>query len=428
MYPKTFGSQINGFQYETLLIDCGVGPEEEIFSVPYELREEFFQRIRSIVITHGHQDHWNLLISKPRIPVYATPTTARFIAFQAQHQPAIGGVLRDLVLFKPGDTLTIGLDQIETFPVIHSTPESCGLYFKLRDTRILHLGEFKFQGLEVEARLQLKKTLQCLGERGVDVLVLDAQNIETPDFTPSEREVLESLATRLLEKIPGRVIITAFGSNLKRVEGLIKIARALKRSIQIKGSGMKNAAKILGIPWREEDPSLILISGCQGEEGSALWSATKGKGDLDLGPEDTVIFSSRAIPGKEEGVKDLVGDLLQREVVVYLNYGEKGRLSLGEISEIKEGFTHSSGHASYEDVKLALELTRPKQVFVRPNEPGVIEEMRQLCRRMGIEFLEEKPPEIKILSLREKLKKFQEKNSRKEEAKCNKLVEPLRKE
>ena len=408
MYPKTFGSQINGFQYETLLVDCGVGPEEEeIFSVPYELREEFFQRIRSIVITHGHQDHWNLLISKPRIPVYITRTTARFIAFQIQYQPAIRGVLRDLVLFKPGDTLTIGLDQIETFPVIHSTPESCGLYFKLRDTRILHLGEFKFQGLEVEEKPQLRKTLQCLGERGVDILVLDAQNIEIPGFTPSERQTLESLAY-LIEKIPGRVIITAFGSNLKRVEGLVKIARALKRSIQIKGSGMKNAAKILGIPWREEDPSLILISGCQGEENSALWYAAKGEGGLDLGPEDTVIFSSRAIPERKDEVRKLVESLLQRGLMVYLNYGEKERLGLKDWGEIKEDFTHTSGHASYEDIKLALELTRPKQVFVRPNEPGVIEKMRQLCSLMSIKLLEEKPPEIKMLSLREMLKKFVE--------------------
>lgn len=405
MLPKTFGSEINAFLYNSLLVDCGAGPEEEgEILLPYQLREEFFNTVEAVLITHGHFDHWGLLDSKPRgIPVYSTKPTAQFMEFHAHYELEFHKVLQNLKVFKPGWTRLIGKMRVETFPVIHSTPQAAAFYFQVEGQQILHLGEFKFCGSEPQEGLWLKRTLREIGRRGIDLLVFDAQNVETPGWTVSEREVLESLS-QLMDQIPGRIIFTGFGSNLQRIRDLVKIARALGRPTQFVGSGMKKAATALRLPWRKKNPSLIFISGCQGEEESALWSAAKGE-ELELKPDDAIIFSSRAIPGKEENVKAMVKGLLPQVWKVVLNRGEKVRLGL-EDAPVLEWLTHSSGHASYEDVKLALELTRPKQIFVRPNEPGVLAKIRELCNEMGFELLEEKPLEAKMVSLKEGLQKL----------------------
>ena len=387
MLPKTFGSEINAFLYNSLLIDCGIGPEEddEKTCLPHELRREFFETIKAVVISHPHLDHWSLLGSKPAgIPVYASPTTFKFLKFQARHyEPEFQEILRETRLFVPGQTIM----GVETFPTIHSTPDTTAFY--IREQRTLHLGEFKFSGLEPEDSLRLKHSLYQTGRQGVDVLVLDAQNVETPGWTIGERAVLESLA-QLIESIPGRIIIAGFGSNLQRVWGLVKISRALGRPTRFVGSGMKKAAEALNLPVQTGNPSLIFISGCQAEEGSALWYAAKGEG-LELRPQDTIIFSSRPIPGKEEKVASLVKDLKKK---------------VGRVVSNDECLTHTSGHASQEDIKLALDLVRPKQVFVRPAEPKVLTKMKEICKEKGLELLEESQEATTIVSLKEGLKKI----------------------
>lgn len=198
--------------------------------IPEEIQENW-GRIGAVVISHGHLDHWNLLRFKPAgIPVYCTRLVRNFLEFQARFERELRSILRDVRTFSPGEAILGGPLGLRTFPVPHSVPEALAFQFRLGDKKVVHLGEFKFQGLGWLEKAQLQHHLRKLGEEGVDLLVVDVQNIDNPGFTPSEREALETLGNILYET-PGRVIVTCFSSNLERIEGLVKLASILERPV-----------------------------------------------------------------------------------------------------------------------------------------------------------------------------------------------------
>lgn len=378
---QTFGAT-NAFLYsdpqdpsQSFLIDCGVGLVEDMnggFSMgSQEIIPEGLQRrwsqIKAVVISHGHFDHWNLLAHKPRgIPIYCTLLVKKFLEFQTRRfQPELGSVLQDVRLLPygmPGPLIYAPvLPKIQAFWVPHSVPETTGFAFKLGNKKVVHLSEFKFQGLDLQDKFRLQHHLRTLGEEGVDLLVIDTQNIETPGFTPSEEDTLKTLG-ELLYEIPGRVVVTCFSSNLQRIQWLAGLASAVGRNLRFVGTGMRKAQEALGDLYEVTGaprPPLVLIPGCQAEEESALSKEAYswGWGILNLGPDDTLVFSSRAIPGNEARVRSTIQAFQARGIRVIVNIGESERL---DLIGVEEALVHASGHASQEDVKLALQLLRPK--------------------------------------------------------------------
>lgn len=400
---QRFGSAINAFLYsnpmdssQSFLIDCGVSPGEELEGEgdikSRELSEGLrlkWPKIKAVVLSHAHLDHWNLLRLKPRgIPVYCSQLVQQFLEIQARFEPEWRDVMRDVMVVDSKSSFRIWsppLPEIRAFRVPHSVPEAMGFSFKLGDKKIVHLSEFKVQSLDARDRLSLLCHLRVLGDAGVDLLVLDTINIKTPGFTPSEEPVLENLGN-LLYEIPGRVAVTMFGSNLQRVGGLVELASIAGKTCLFVGAGMRKAQELVGYPvltreakdllaWERQ---LLLISGCQGEINSALVQeaeAARGR-SIGLGSDDTLIFSSRAIPGNEDMVRSCIRRFQSRGVRVIVNTGETERLGL---SGVEESLVHASGHASQEDVKLALQLLKPKCVIPVPSSNGHAEKLRELA-------------------------------------------------
>ncbi|PIP23283.1 MAG: hypothetical protein COX90_02165 [Candidatus Nealsonbacteria bacterium CG_4_10_14_0_2_um_filter_38_17] len=417
---------VNAFIYsnpqdpsQTFLVDCGVGFSEEgngnglqlAATIP-RLLQINWDLIKAVVLTHPHQDHWNLLKYKPSgIPVYCTPLAREFLEFQAKFDPGIGYVLRNVHVFDPNSAPTISLGSLElrTFLVPHSVPESVALSFRLGNKRIVHLGEFKFQGLDPRERVRLENHLRALGEEGVDLAVIDVQNIETPGFTPSESEILESLRDVLARITSPRIFLTCFSSNLERIQGLSLLAFQLNMNFELVGTGMRKAQDLAHL-FRStridfSRRTLYLITGCQVEKGSALWKEIHNAYgfygySLNIGQRDTLIFSSRAIPGHNESrVRDCIQTFQRRGVRVIVNTGQVERLGL---TDVQEALVHTSGHASLGDVKLALQLLKPRYVVPRPPVQSVVEQLRLVAEEKSkgrIEVLSESRPLIKVVRL-----------------------------
>lgn len=367
------------------LVDCGAGPEEGRYIESLEEEENLqlaFSQAGFICISHGHFDHWSLLAKKPEgMPVYATPVAKEFIYFQAMFRPEFEKALQDIRVFSPGEE--IPGSGIETFPIPHSVPESVGFWFRCGQKKVLHLGEYKFNGLDFASRPALIRRLKEIGRQGVDLLVLDAQNIEAPGFTISEREVVSHLSELLEDtETERRIVISCFGTNFERISQLVAIARAQGRRIVFLGTSMRKAEEAVG-PKKQfgaDKPPLLFIAGCQGEPDSTL---AKAVWQRYLRPDkDLVILSSRAISGNESQAAEMIRNIAEAGFEIVMHDGEKTKLGLVKYGNIRETVTHDSGHASQADAALGISLTNPKMAVVRPRAPSVIQTLKKMTKEV----------------------------------------------
>lgn len=370
---------------QALIIDCGTDPtsgEEDVR--PVTLPEGIF-RNAAIMISHAHADHTLLLTEKPGgVLFYGTEIVHTFLEQEArdfEDRRALGGVLRDMRLFSPGTSIQIGKLHVDTIPLSHSVPESSAFFFTLGGKNVLHLGEFKFESRNPAFRPAFEARLEQIGPQGLELLVLDVQNIADDCHTPSEQVAIDGIAP-LIREARGRVVISLFGSNVERVEALVDIAHSCNRPVSFLGAGMRKAQAVLGLagnPNLEHPRAVIFVSGCQGEENSTLLRASiRDHRDLRLRRSDRVILSARAIPGSEERVRNLCRNLLSLNVELIVHEGQCKKLAI----QAREAKTHVSGHASGKDVRLALELLRPKAVLAKPSDPAIQAEFRELVREI----------------------------------------------
>jgi ribonuclease J len=320
------------------------------------------ERVRAIIITHGHEDHIGALpylLQRVHAPLYATRLTLGLIEVKLREGRVADP---DLHTITASDVLELGPFRVEFFHVSHSIPDGVGLAIQTPVGLVVHSGDFKFDDHPVDGRPTEEERLREIGSRGVLLLLSDSTNSEKAGHTPSEQYVSETLA-RIFAGAQGRVMVATFASNISRVQQVCDTARQFGRRVALVGRSMVGNARIarelgyLDMPeevWLpanqiEELPPrqvAVVCTGSQGEPTSALVRMSQGiQRSVTVVPGDTVIVSATPIPGNEELIHRTVDNLFRQGAdVVY-----------DELLSV-----HVSGHASREEQRRMIELVRPR--------------------------------------------------------------------
>jgi len=376
-----------------LVVDCGLMfPESDMLGIDIVIPDMsyVFERkaqVRAVIVTHGHEDHIGALpylMAQVKAPIFATQLTRGLIEVRLKEFHLLDGTERYTI--SPDVVLDLAPFSVEFFRVSHSIPDSVGLGITTPVGLVVHTGDFKFDQTPVDGRLTDFAKLAAMGERGVHVLLSDSTNADTDGQTPSEQAVAESF-DRIFGQAGGRIIVATFASNISRVQQVVSIAQKHGRRVGIIGRSMlsyvKKASELgyLSISPDEllspqqinelpADKVAIACTGSQGEPTSALVRMALGEHrQVNIRPGDSVIMSATPIPGNEELVNRTLNNLYRAGAEVY--YQERSRV-------------HVSGHASREEHKLMLNLTRPKFFVPIHGEYRHLVHHAQMAEALGI--------------------------------------------
>lgn len=353
---------------EMIVVDAGLMfPEEDMLGVDFVIPDFSYvlqnkERIRGIFVTHGHEDHTGalpFLLKSLKAPIYATPLTLGLILEKLKEHGLENSELNPV---KPRETIELGPFKVEFIRVTHSIVDGVALGIETPLGRIVHTGDFKIDPTPVDGELLDFHKFTEYGEKGTLLMLSDSTNAEKGGFTFSEKEVRRAFED-IFSKAPGRIIISTFASNIHRIQQAIDVATMFGRKIILCGKSIVSNAQIaldlgyLKIPketwlrldalkYLKDKETVIITTGSQGEPMSVLSRiATDEHKHIKVKPGDTVILSAKMIPGNERSIGRIINHLFKRGAnVIY----EK-------VSEI-----HVSGHASKEELKLMLNLVRPK--------------------------------------------------------------------
>ncbi len=377
-----------------LLIDCGLMfPEAYMLGIDLVIPDVTpldgrTGDIVGLVLTHGHEDHigaipflWKRL---GRPPVYGTPLTLGLLRGKLEeHDLADEAPLHRV---SPRQSVTLGPFEVEFFRAAHSIVDGAGLGIRTPAGLVVHTGDFKLDPTPVDGERTDIARLAAYGEEGVLLLLSDSTNVEKEGFTLSERLVGDAFA-EILPRCRGRVLLATFSSNIHRIQQVIDAAAACGRKVILNGRSMvQNTAiarqlgyltipdgMLIDLKQMREFPGeelLILTTGSQGEPMSALSRiAMDDHKQIRLEQGDTVILSAKFIPGNEKAIADLINHLYRRGAEVFYE----------KTSEI-----HVSGHASQEELKLVLSLTRPRTFVPIHGEYRHLVRHARLAQTMGV--------------------------------------------
>ncbi len=364
------GKNMYVFEYrdEIVVVDCGLMfPDEEMFGIDLVIPDVTYLRerrgqVKAFLITHAHEDHVGglpyVLPEFPGVPVYASTLARGLLGNKIREHKLHNNPLLPL---DPGDELRIGAFTIVPFRIGHSIPDAMGLAIRTPVGTVVHTGDFKFDHTPVDGKPSDFAILAALGAEGVLCLLSDSTRAENPGYTPSERTVGEAFR-EIMEPLDGRVIVATFASNIARVQQVIDAAITFDRKVAVVGRSMEQNFRIatdLGyltydagriLPKDQissAPPSKVVIAttGAQGEPMAGLARmANRDHRYVEIQQGDTVIVSASPIPGNEEYVGRTIDNLFKAGANVYYH-------------TIKRA--HVSGHASQEELKLMLVLTRP---------------------------------------------------------------------
>lgn len=379
---------------DIFILDCGLAfpdadmPGVDIVIPDFTYVERNKEKIRGIVITHGHEDHIGglaYLLKKINVPVYGTRLTIGLIEGKLREHGLYGKVTLNVV--QPKKTVKMGCMAVEFIKVNHSIPDAVGMAIHTPAGIIVHTGDFKVDYSPIDGEIIDLARFGELGSRGVLALMADSTNAERPGYTHSERTVGESF-DRLFKMGEGkRIIIATFSSNIHRVQQIINSAERYGRKVAVFGRSMINVINTaielgyLKVPEgiiidiemmnRYESERIVLITtGSQGEPMSALTRmAMNDHKKVNITPMDFIIISATPIPGNEKFVTRVVNELMKSgaEVVYEAMY---------EV--------HVSGHACQEELKLLLALTKPKFFIPVHGEYKHLKKHAGLALQMGI--------------------------------------------
>jgi ribonuclease J len=374
-----------------LMIDCGVTfgdlatPGVDLICPDPQYILEHKKNLLALVLTHGHEDHIGavaLLAPKFHCPVYATPFTASLVRKKLEE----AGASIDLRVIDLEAKLTIGPFSLELVTLTHSIPEPNGVIIRTTFGTLLHTGDWKIDKGPTLGPLTDDKTLRKLADEGVLAMICDSTNVFSRGESGTESSVRDSLV-KLIAEQPGRVAVTTFASNVSRVVSICEAAKRSGRSVCLLGRSMLRvvaAAREVGIlpdGLRFVEPQeaghlarenvLYLCTGSQGESRAALARiARDDHRDLTLSEGDTVIFSSKIIPGNDREIYNLQNDLVELGVKV--------------ITE-KDQFVHVSGHPCRDELKTMYEWVRPKYSIPVHGEARHLEEHADFAMSLGVE-------------------------------------------
>ncbi|RDV82559.1 ribonuclease J [Ammonifex thiophilus] len=378
---------------DIVVIDCGLMfPEEELLGIDVVIPDVSYlvenrQMVRGIILTHGHEDHIGALpyvLPQLNVPVYGTRLTLGLLEGKLEEQ--LPGFKADLRVVRPRDVVECGCFKVEFIRVSHSIPDAVAVALHTPLGVVLHTGDFKVDHTPVDGELIDFHRLAQLGEKGVLVLLSDSTNAEHPGYTMSERVVGETFE-EVFRRSRGRVIIATFATNIHRVQQAILVAQRYGRKVAVAGRSMVNVVSIahklgyLNLPQGvmvelEEANRLprhqvaILTTGSQGEPMSALTRMATGEfKQLEIIPGDTIIISAVPIPGNEKLVARVVDQLFKRGAMVLYE----------AVSAV-----HVSGHPCQEELKLMINLTRPRYFIPVHGEYRMLIRHAELARELGL--------------------------------------------
>ena len=345
------------------------------------------EKVRAILLTHGHEDHIGALayvLQQLDAPVYGTQLTLAIASGRLKEY----GVLSKASLnaIAPGDSISLGDFSAEFIHVTHSIPDSVAIALRTPVGIIVHTGDFKFDGTPIDGKLTDIQALAQLGTDGVHLLLSDSTNANWSGQTPSERSIYEAI-DNIYQNTEQRLYLCTFSSSLHRIQQFIDLAMKHRRLVAVTGRSLTNNIRIateLGILKINPDylidakdaamfkphEVVILSTGSQGEPRSAMaLIALDSHPFLNVEPNDTVVISARIIPGNERSVGNVINHLLRRGVNIFHE---------------RNANVHVSGHGSSEDLKLMLNLLRPKFFIPIHGEYQNLVRHAELAEAVGI--------------------------------------------
>ncbi len=375
-----------------LMVDCGIGfandylPGVEVIVPDISFIIEHKENLLGLVLTHAHEDHLGAvpyLWRDLECPIYATPFTTSFLKNKLSDMgPGKKPVLHEL---KPGSSFDIGPFALEMLELTHSIPEMQAVAIRTSAGVVMHTGDWKFDSNPLIGPVSDYAGLTKYGDGDVLAMVCDSTNVFVEGESGSEGDVREHLS-KLIGECKQRVVVTTFASNLARVATIIQAAHDAGRMVVLAGRSLHrviDAAHQSGYLSREVDfvdekdamniprkDTLILCTGCQGEPRAALTRIAKGEHpNLRLQQGDTVIFSSRKIPGNEMKINWICNRLAERKI---------------EVITEKDHFIHVSGHPCRDELKRMYEMVRPRIAVPTHGEPRHLLEHSKLAREWGV--------------------------------------------
>lgn len=390
---EQIGMNITAFEYgdNIVVVDCGLSfPEDDMLGVDLVIPDVAYlkdniDKVKGFVITHGHEDHIGAIpyvLKEVNAPIYATKLTMGLIENKLKEHTMPKPVKRKVV--KYGQSINLGCFRVEFIRTNHSISDAAALAIFTPAGLVVHTGDFKVDFTPVNGETIDLQRFGELGKKGVLALMGDSTNIMKPGFTMSERTVGKTFDNIFAENEKHRIIVATFASNVDRVQQIINSAEKYGRKVVVEGRSMVNVMTTatelgyLDVPkniliemeqMKNYPPEkLVLITtGSQGEAMAALSRmAANIHRKVSIEPGDTVIFSSRPIPGNEKSVSKVINEL-----------SEKG-------AKVIVQDTHVSGHACQEEMKLIYALTKPKYAIPVHGEYQHLKAHTELAQQMGI--------------------------------------------
>lgn len=345
-------------------------------------------KLRGIIVTHGHEDHTGALpyLMKDldrQVPIYATKLTLGLIEGKFKEHKVRNAKLIEV---KSGDTVKLGCMKVTFFSVNHSIPGALGVFIESPAGNVLHMGDFKLDQTPIDGVTTDFAALARFGEQGVDLMMSDSTNATNPNFTPSEAEVGKTLR-RIISQAKGRVIIASFASHIHRMQQICDAAVAAGRKVVVTGRSMiqnTDIARKLGyldisdndlidayeLSGTPPENVVIMCTGSQGEPLSALARIANGEHKtIDIEKGDTVIISATPVPGNEKAVTRVINSLAKIGADIY----DKSRAQV-----------HVSGHAGAEELKLVLSIVKPKAFLPVHGEVQHLRAHAELAEATGV--------------------------------------------
>ena len=387
MTAYEFGSDI-------IVVDCGMGfPDEDMYGIDIVLPDISYlkanaDRIRGLILTHGHEDHIGAVPYVLRdldIPIYTTPLTAALVELKLEEHDLLYNT--QIFTKKAGSVFRLGCFTVEFIHVNHSIPDSVALAIGTPLGTVIHTGDFKIDVTPISGGMIDLARLGQLGNDGVLALLSDSTNVEKPGHSDSERKVGESF-NKLFMGCDKRIIVTTFASNVHRLQQIVNVAAKYKRKVAITGRSMENVLRVstvlgyMDIPENvmvdiehinklPKDQVVIISTGSQGETMSALYRmAFSEHKQVRIDAGDRVIISASAIPGNENMISRVVDELFHKGAeVIYDRHTD----------------LHVSGHASQEEQKMMLALTKPKYFIPVHGEYRMLVKHAAIGKMMGVQ-------------------------------------------
>ena len=389
------GKNMTVFEFgsDIIIVDCGMGfPDEDMYGVDIVLPDLTYlktnaNRIRGLILTHGHEDHIGAVpyfIRELNVPIYTMPLTAALVELKLEEHDLLYNT--QIFIRKTGSPFRLGAFTIEFIHVNHSIPDSVALAIGTPLGTVIHTGDFKIDLTPISGGMIDLTRFGQLGKDGVLALLSDSTNAENPGHSASERKVGDSF-DKLFTGCDKRIIITTFASNVHRLQQIITVAAKHGRKVGITGRSMENILRVstilgyMDIPENvmtdiehinklPKDQVVIISTGSQGESMSALYRmAFSEHKQVTIGAGDRVIISASAIPGNETTISRVIDALFHKGAeVIYDRHTD----------------LHVSGHACQEEHKMMLALTKPKYFIPVHGEYRMLVRHAELGRLMGV--------------------------------------------